>query len=49
MEHPHYDETLLVTCSQLLILVVPLKNHDIALMALQVLIHGEISTTLAFA
>ena len=49
MEHPHNDETLLVTCSQLLILVVPLENHDIALVALQVLIHGEISTTLAFA
>ena len=49
MEHPHDDETLFITSSELLVLVIPLKDHDIALMALQVLVHGEVSTALALA
>ena len=49
VEHPYNDETLLVTGGQLLVLVVPLKDHDVALVALQVLVHGQVAASLAFA
>ena len=49
VEHPNNDEALLVTRRQLLVLVVPLKDHDVALMALQVLVHGKVSATLALS
>ena len=49
VHHPHNDETLLVTRSQLLVLIVPLNDDHIALVALQVLVHAEIAAALAFS
>jgi hypothetical protein len=31
------------------VLIIPLDNHNVTLMALQVLVHRQIATTLAFA
>jgi len=31
------------------VLIIPLDNHDVTLMALQVLVHRQIATTLALA
>jgi hypothetical protein len=49
VEHPHYDQTLLVRRGQLLMLVIPLDDHNVALMSLQVLVHGQVATTLALS
>ena len=49
VQHPDDDETLLVRGCELLVLVIPLQDHDIALMALQVLVHGQVATALAFS
>ena len=49
VQHPDNDEALLVTGGQLLVLIVPLEHHDVALMALQVLVHGKVTATLALA
>ena len=49
MEHPNNNQTLLVRGSQFLVLVIPLNYNDVALMALQILIHGKIAATLAFS
>ena len=49
VKHPYDDKTLLITRGQLLVLIVPLKYHHVALMALQVLVHGQISTTLTLS
>jgi hypothetical protein len=48
MEHPDNDQTLLVRGSKLLVLVIPLNYNNIALMALQILIHGKIAAALTF-
>lgn len=49
MEHPDNDQTLLVRGSKLLVLVIPLNYNNIALMALQILIHGKIAAALTFS
>jgi hypothetical protein len=49
VEHPDDDETVLVRRGQLLVLIVPLDHDDVVLMALEVLVHGKISTALALA
>ena len=49
VHHPDNDEARFVRCCQLLVLVVPLNDADVALVTLQVLIHAEITAALAFA
>ena len=49
VHHPDDDKALLVARSQLLVLIVPLDDHNVALMTLEVLIHGEVTATVALA
>ena len=49
MHHPDYDESLLVTGGQLVVLVVPLDDLDLPRVALEVLVHGEVASALALA
>lgn len=48
VHHPHYNQALLIGSGKFLILVIPLNDDDITLVALQVLVHGEVAATLAF-
>jgi len=47
VHHPYYDEAALITGSELVILIVPLDDLDLPRVPLQVLVHGQVSTTLA--
>jgi len=49
VQHPHNYQALFIRRGQFLVLIIPLDNHDVTLVALQVLIHRQIATTLAFA
>ena len=49
MHHPHNDKSLLVTRSQLVVLIVPLDDLNLTRVALKILVHGEVSTALAFS
>ena len=49
MHHPHYDESLFITCSQLVVLIVPLDDLNLARVTLKVLVHTKIPASLAFA
>ena len=49
VHHPDYYEALLITGSELMVLVVPLDDLDLARMPLQVLVHGQVSTALTLA
>jgi len=49
VHHPDDDQASLVGCSQLLVLVVPLDDLHITFVALKILIHTQVATTLAFA
>ena len=48
MHHPHNNKALFIWGSELLVLIVPLNYNDVPLVALQVLIHAQISISLAF-
>ncbi len=49
MHHPHDNKSLLIAGSELVVLVVPLNDLNLARVPLQVLVHRKISTTLALA
>ena len=49
VHHPDDDEALLITGSELMVLVVPLDDLDLPRVPLKVLVHGQISTTLTLA
>lgn len=49
VHHPNDNKTLLIGGRELLILVIPLDNLDLAGVSLQRLIHTEVSSTLSFA
>ena len=49
VHHPDDDQTSLIGCGQLLVLIVPLDDLDLTRVALKWLIHAEISTALAFS
>ena len=48
VHHPDNDETGLIGGSELLVLVVPLDNLNLARVTLKMLIDGELTTALAF-
>ena len=49
VHHPDDDEALLITGSELMVLVVPLNDLDLPRVALKVLVHGQVSTALTLA
>ena len=49
VKHPDDDETLFIRACELLVLVVPLEHADVPLVALEVLVHRQVSSALAFA
>jgi hypothetical protein len=49
VHHPNNNETLFITGGKLLVLVIPLDDNNIALVALQVLVHAQVAASLAFA
>ena len=49
VKHPNDDQTLSIRGGKLLVLVIPLDYDNVSLMTLEVLVHGEISTSLTFS
>ena len=49
MHHPNYDESLLITSGQLVVLIVPLDDLYLPGVALKVLVHTKIPAALALA
>ena len=49
VQHPDNNQTLFVRRGKLLVLVVPLNDNNVALMALKVLIHRQVAATLALS
>jgi hypothetical protein len=49
VHHPDDNQACFVRGGELLVLVVPLNNLNIAFVALEVLIHAEVATSLSFA
>ena len=49
VHHPNDDKTLLVRSSQLLVLIVPLDDLDLAGVTLEWLVHCKITASLTFA
>jgi hypothetical protein len=43
VEHPNDDQAILVACSELSKILVPSYDHDIALVALERLVHGQVA------
>ena len=49
MHHPYDDKSLLITSGELLVLIVPLDDLDLARVALKVLVHTKIPAALALS
>jgi hypothetical protein len=49
VHHPHNNEASLVTSGQFLIAVIPLNHLDLPSVTLQILIHGQVTSSLTLA